>query len=315
MVSMSFTRIVGVCVCVLVITLTLSKLLTKTTADTTPTLQHYLLPQHRQPPAPHTCNTTIISAYYRIKSKHSYEEYLSWMINFLSLRDCMVIFVQPDLKELILSLRPPAYPTIIIPRPLESFQMAQLLDKKGWEEQEQKDPQHTKGHTKELFWIWNEKTNMMKMVSDINPFLSSYFVWLDIGAIRHTLYNHNFLVRNIPEEKGVLLLSVENFTTEEFRVENSDFSLVDRIGGGTIGSDKETLERWYKEYYGTVRKYLQMGRFIGKDQSMMATTCLKSDMCLLVRAPPDHWFWMQEWFRGETDIKPRRLNITRTRNI
>ena len=311
---MSFTRIVCVCVCVLVITLTLSKLLTKTTADTTPTLQHYLLPQHRQPPAPHTCNTTIISAYYRIKSKHSYEEYLSWMINFLSLRDCMVIFVQPDLKELILSLRPPAYPTIIIPRPLESFQMAQLLDKKGWEEQEQKDPQHTKGHTKELFWIWNEKTNMMKMVSDINPFLSSYFVWLDIGAIRHTLYNHNFLVRNIPEEKGVLLLSVENFTKEEFRVENSDFSLVDRIGGGTIGSDKESLERWHEEYYGTVRKYLQMGRFIGKDQSMMATACLESDMCLLLHEDKDwlsteHWFMMQEWFRGEKKIKPVRLNM------
>ena len=60
------------------------------------------------------------------------------------------------------------------------------MDGNGWEEQESKDPQHYPGHNKELFWIWNEKTNMMKMVSDINPFSSSYFVWMDIGAVRHT---------------------------------------------------------------------------------------------------------------------------------
>ena len=154
----------------------------------------------------------------------------------------------------------------------------------------------------------------MKIVSDINPFLSSYFVWLDIGAVRHTQYNHQTMVRIMPEEKGVLLLSVENFTEEEKMLEAGK-SLADRIGGGTIGCDQHSLERWHNAYYGTMRSYMKMGKFIGKDQSMMATTCLKSDMCLLVRAPPDHWFWMQEWFRGETDIKPRRLNITRTRNI
>jgi len=102
-----------------------------------------------------------------------------------------------------------------------------------------------------------------------------------------------------------------NLQKKELAAENSDFSMVNRIGGGTIGSDKESVGRWHEAYYRTVREYLQMGRFIGKDQSMMATTCLKLDMCLLVQGPPDHWFWMQEWFRGETDIMPVRLNIHR----
>ena len=234
------------------------------------------------------------------------------MINFLSLRDCMVIYVQPDLEETIRSLRPPAYPTLIIPRPLESFLVAHLLDTKEWEVQEKMDPQHYPGHNKELFWIWNEKTNMMKMVSDINPFSSSYFVWLDIGAVRHVKYNYQLMVRKTPQERGVLLLSVENFTEEEQKLEDgkslADFSLVDRIGGGTIGCDQDSLGRWHEAYYRTVRGYAEMGRFIGKDQSMLATTCLETDLCLLVKGH-EHWFRLQEWFRGEIADQPVRMNI------
>ena len=43
-----------------------------------------------------SCNVTIVTAYYRMKSKHSYEEYLSWMSNFLTLQDCMVIFTEQE---------------------------------------------------------------------------------------------------------------------------------------------------------------------------------------------------------------------------
>jgi len=47
---------------------------------------------------------------------------------------------------------------------------------------------------------------------------------------------------------------------------------------------------------------------------MMATACLESDMCLLLHEDKDwlsteHWFMMQEWFRGEKKIKPVRLNM------
>ena len=38
--------------------------------------------------------------------------------------------------------------------------------------------------TRLLYWIWNEKTNLMWIAASLNTFSSSYFVWLDIGAIR-----------------------------------------------------------------------------------------------------------------------------------
>ena len=141
------------------------------------------------------CNSTVISAYYHIHSKHSHEKYLSWMINFLTLKDCLVVFVQPDLVDTIHALRPPAYPTIVIPRPLSSLHVNRAVSPEKWRRQEKLDPERQVGHSDKLYQIWNEKSNMIKLVADINPFDSQYFVWLDIGAIRHTRYNHQLLVK------------------------------------------------------------------------------------------------------------------------
>ena len=44
-----------------------------------------------------TCNATIVTAYYKMRSKHSHEEYVSWMSNMLTFRDCMVIFTEENL--------------------------------------------------------------------------------------------------------------------------------------------------------------------------------------------------------------------------
>ena len=258
--------------------------------------------------SPTVCNTTIISAFYHIKSKHSYEDYLMWMINFLSLTDCMVIFTQPDMVSTIKSMRgsKKSSKSVIIPRSIQSFMMFHLLNKKQWEEQELMDPDHYPGHTKELFMIWNEKTNMMKLAADINPFSSTYFVWLDIGAVRHPKYNEEQLVKRIPHDYGVLLLNVDHFTENELHGV-ADFSHVDRIGGTTIGCDKESLNQWHKAYYGVIGDYLDKGWFIGKDQNMMATTCVQTELCLLLPGDTNHWFKMQEWFRGESNEKYVRM--------
>ena len=51
-----------------------------------------------------------------MNSKHSEDEYLSWMSNFLTLQDCMVIFTLQDFVSTIQILRPAYYhnQTIII---------------------------------------------------------------------------------------------------------------------------------------------------------------------------------------------------------
>ena len=55
-----------------------------------------------------------MTAYFRMTSKHSHDEYLSWMRNMLTLRDCVVVFTESDLVDTIRSIRPVFYPTRII---------------------------------------------------------------------------------------------------------------------------------------------------------------------------------------------------------
>lgn len=297
---------------VLIVILLCSTYIVTKDDDSSLRLQNYLLPDRRLGPPDQYCNSTVISAYYHIHSKHSHEKYLSWMINFLTLKDCLVVFVQPDLVDTIHALRPPAYPTIVIPRPLSSFHVNRAVSPEKWRRQEKLDPERQVGHSDKLYQIWNEKSNMIKLVADINPFDSQYFVWLDIGAIRHTLYNHQLLVQRVPTEPGVLLLNVDDFTKEERQLRggeaSADFTSVDRIGGGTIGCDLESCYRWHSTYYSVMQRMVERERFIGKDQSVMASVCVETEMCLLVKSDREHWFKLQEWFRRDINTKYQRLN-------
>jgi hypothetical protein len=270
------------------------------------------------------CYATIVTAYYKIKSKHSSEEYFTWMRNLLSLQDCIVVYTTEDLVPQIRLMRPEGFPLEIVTRPLQTFKVAQMLDSDGWAEQEKKDPELSVGHSRELYWIWNEKTSLLHEVTQVNPFKSEYFAWLDIGAIRHSSYNRERLMNNFPFQKGIVLLEIFPFTDEELELKNgtcrADFSKVNRIGGGMIGGEVEEIQKWFTKYYNTMERYLKEGRFLGKDQSVMATSCIESNLCLMVSAQTildslwrpttaRDWFYLHKFFRGDVQELPKRQNI------
>ena len=62
-----------------------------------------------------------------------------------------------------------------------------MLTHSEWAEQERKDPEQGIGHNRDVYTVWNEKANFLKVAADQNYFSSSYFLWLDIGAVRHTV--------------------------------------------------------------------------------------------------------------------------------
>ena len=63
-----------------------------------------------------------------------------------------------------------------------------MLNDTQWSEQESLDPEEAIGHSRLLYTVWNEKTNFLKIAADKNHFNSSYFLWLDIGAVRHSVF-------------------------------------------------------------------------------------------------------------------------------
>jgi len=242
----------------------------------------------------------------------------------MSLKDCIVVYTTENLVQQIRELRPNGYPLRIIIKPLTNFKVAQLTNSSGWAAQEKMDPESSIGHSRELYWIWNEKSNLLYECSQSNIFQSQYFAWLDIGAIRHSGYNGEKIMNNFPFQRGILLLQINQFREEELQTVNNisqvDFSHVNRIGGGMIGGDVEAIKKWNILFYQTLQKYLSSGRFGGKDQSVMATTCIQTNLCLLVQAPQltnilgmplgdKDWFYLQKFYRGDVLELPQRLNI------
>ena len=125
------------------------------------------------------------------------------------------------------------------------------------------------------------------------------------------------MVNRTPEESGVLLLDIERFTEEEKQLQEgrslTNFQSKNRIGGGTIGCDKISLEAWHKAYYKIFERYIAEKSFAGKDQNIMATTCLETDLCLLVYSHNRQWFKLQDWLIGNLPNENyERLNITET---
>ena len=125
------------------------------------------------------------------------------------------------------------------------------------------------------------------------------------------------MVNRTPEESGVLLLNIQRFTEDEKQLQDgrsvTNFQSKVRIGGGTIGCDKISLEAWHRAYYKTFERSIAEQKFGGKDQNIMATTCLETDLCLFVYSDLANWFRLQNWLIGDLpNENVERLNITKT---
>ena len=79
------------------------------------------------PPAPASLSgTTLVSAYYNIRSKKPHSQYKAWMSNFLQIRSPLVVFVDPGSEALIRELRGPglANLTRVVPLEMKDFRTA-----------------------------------------------------------------------------------------------------------------------------------------------------------------------------------------------
>ncbi|XP_023338693.1 uncharacterized protein LOC111709295 [Eurytemora carolleeae] len=260
------------------------------------------------------CNSTIVSAYYNISSKHSPAEYFEWITNFLSLVDCMVVFTTPDNANIFRKLRDPSRPLEILIQPFENFYVYKEYDQKIWDFQATIDREKHVGHNKKVYWVWNEKTNFLKLASQWNIFKSNYFVWVDIGCIRHNRFNNMQLINHLPSNPGVLFLKVLNFTENDLIFENGvsnvDFGQVDRIGAGVFGGSADQILKWHKAYYSTLQRYINENRFAGKEQNIMATTCIENDVCLILDGTDYRWFLLHDYYLGLLKIEPVLMNLT-----
>ena len=119
---------------------------------------------------------TLVSAYYRIKSKHSNESYLNWINNIVLLNKSFVFFTNKEFMPTLKKLRPKElyYKTIFIQLEIEEF----YSYKKFY-----KDFIHAfeidienKYHSVPLYIVWSEKCTFLKKVIQKIIFTLNVFI-------------------------------------------------------------------------------------------------------------------------------------------
>ena len=107
---------------------------------------------------------TIISAYYKMKSKHKSEDYYNWINNFVLLNKSIVFFSNKEFMPIIKELRPKEfyYKTIFIELEMEEFYSYKNFYK-DFEEALKIDLER-RYHSVPLYLIWAEKASFVKKV-------------------------------------------------------------------------------------------------------------------------------------------------------
>ncbi|XP_035708100.1 uncharacterized protein LOC118435787 isoform X2 [Folsomia candida] len=269
---------------------------------------------------------TIVTAFFSAgKSKHSLDEYKSWMKNFFDqVESPVVVFTQPSMRETMEKMR--------VGKPIHFLIYDEIWDLpwlnephflyKDYHEINKLDPERAY-HSPELYANWNSKPWMLKTVTEINPFNSTYFYWMDIGSVRNpkTKLNKFLNVDRAIEVFGrnersenyhkLNVFSVANLddlnlfrdakTLEE--MPNTSF-LIGGFFGGTIYSIYWFNDTFYKLH----NDWLSDGIFVGKDQVLYNWIAIRNPqryrvVCSCEQVPwtcDDIWFYFQAWYSGKS---------------
>lgn len=232
---------------------------------------------------------TIVTGYFTIPSKFPNNTYLQWIKNFMSLSCNMIIYTDNTNFNYIRQLRKDDN-TVIIKRELKDFYVAKYEDYFKY----CKSIDNESKHTPELYMVWAEKTFMTYDAIKDNPFMSDYFLWVDIGCIRDTKMLRN--ISSFPNDTKIktlfpnnkfVLTTIKNFYNDNFSVNTNGIAhcleninglackKLDRIQGTFFGGHINMWEKWRNSYDNELLLYIKTNTYGGKDQYIMSNIYIK----------------------------------------
>ncbi|OQV14469.1 hypothetical protein BV898_11311 [Hypsibius exemplaris] len=241
---------------------------------------------------------TVVTAYYKIPSKHKSTEYDEWIGNFLPTIPChLYVFTDEASVARVTDLRGPFMNrTKIIVIPFSELIEAKRM--KMYQEQHRMD--HENGYqTPQVYVVWNEKVHfLMKSIQD-NVFDSDFFLWTDSGCFRDA--ERTKLVTTFPDTKTTLqllgtkkvfFLEMGAFMAEDRKLGANGLPLKDfrydvRLAATIFGGHVSALRMYDKRYYETMELMRKEGRFIGKEQNIMSSVAVMyPELVKLVKPRP-----------------------------
>lgn len=255
-----------------------------------------------------TQSATLVTCYYKVKSKHTFDEYTIWIRNLLlTIKSNIIIFTSADQAECInsLALKDRMYPEpdsqigcvkVIIKELQDLYIVKRYPD--IWDDQYAKDPTQDI-RTKECYMIWNSKLALVQEAIILNPFGSDKFVWNDIGSLRDIrfVYENYRQILKYPLYENISSGKIDIVLIEDFNVQNQIiFQNESHLSGSIFGGGREAFLKLIDLFYQNFDMYLENGYFIGCDQQILAT-CFQQSPELFNLITPDHSnYVIDEWF-------------------
>ena len=235
-----------------------------------------------------TSPNTIVTAYFRLPSKHGSIQYEQWMSNFLSVQDHMVIFTQPELFIQIKDFRSHALDsTVIILMDMADIPIGNLYPLEFWGDQLSRDYEKDRHQSYQLFWIWLNKIWCAMEAIRHNFFQSDIFLWSDIGCFRDRNYNSKTVVAHreqVPRHE-MLCMSFqqpippnENFFDDKRKYERNFYH-----SGSQFAAYADTWKVYYDLFLDTIDQFISHNMLLVDDQVVLQSVCLTNpEMCAYV---------------------------------
>ena len=257
-----------------------------------------------------TPSATLVTCYYKVKSKHTFDEYAIWITNLLLTIKCnIIIFTSADQAEWInsLALKNRTHPehnanfggVKVIIKELQDLDIVKRYPN-IWENQYIKDPR-SDTRTKECYMIWNSKLALVREAIIQNPFGSDKFVWNDIGSLRDVRFIHeNYMhIIQYPRYENISRDKIDIVLIQDFEVQDQIiFQNECHLSGAIFGGGQEACLKLIDLFYENFNMYLENGYFIGCDQQILAT-CFRQAPELFNLIIPDYsdrvidkWFYL-----------------------
>jgi hypothetical protein len=258
---------------------------------------------------------TIVTAFYLMKSKYNTDVYKEWISNFLKLNmNCVLITNDRtkkwmdewvDLKNIHVFL----------------FEMEEFITSK-YDWKKQYDIDNEKNHTRELYMIWNEKINILKLAIEKNPYHTDWFLWCDMGSLRQSGifesedFTKSITLCELEQDKSYFFRLYDRKFHNPYFITNLDKYLckqteLNMIQGGFILTNLKTYKELHREYYELLDKLYQKNLFIGKDQHCYLSLVLQSIITRVIEIRThqyienfdDVWFFVYPFILGKSKYR------------
>jgi hypothetical protein len=242
----------------------------------------------------------VVSAYYRLPSKHPYSKYDRWMRNFLSTQDPLVVFTQSNMVDRIKQLRKhAANRTVIVECELDQLPV-RLLGDDFWRHQLRIDPEASSHKSYQLFWVWLSKTWWTVQAVHLNFFSSDFFLYSDIGSFRTDTFNDKVVIRypDVVPDGTILWMAHHPPKPPPTRIWTSKRIRGHFFHSGSLGAGKaESWLEFHPRFAATIDSFVSEGRFVGEDQFVLQSTCLLNpSLCAYVpsaQVNDNHYFGLR----------------------